>query len=71
MCKEALAKSTVATADSAKIVANQALEIAALKGKLTTAEQALAAAKKEVEAAKAAKLEEAAPVEKEVKGKKK
>ena len=71
VCKEALAKSTVTGAESAKLVASQAVEIASLKGKLTSVEQALAAAKKEVEEAKAAKPVEPAPAEKEVKGKKK
>jgi hypothetical protein len=73
VCKEALAKATTATADVQKTVTAQAAEISGLRARLAAADQATAAAKRELEAAKAAAkpAEPAAPAEKAAKGKKK
>jgi len=71
VCQEALVKATAAGTESAKLVSDKNLEIAALKEKLETAERALAAAKQE--AAKPENAEEAKAVkpDKKAKAKKK
>ena len=74
VCKEALAKATAATADVQKTVATQAAEISGLRSKLAAADQATAAARRELDEAKAATAkaaEPAAPKGKGHKGKKK
>jgi hypothetical protein len=71
-CKDALAKATTAAEAAAKAQAASSAELGALWGRVAASEAALAAARKELEAAKAApKPEEAAPPAAGKKGKKK
>lgn len=61
-CKDALAKATTSTTACETAAKAKDAEIGALRARLSASEQALAAARKEIEAAKAApKPEEAAP----------
>ena len=70
-CKDALAKATTSAETAAKAQAGMTADLANTKNKLAASEAALAAARKELEAAKAApKPEEAAPAAPAKKGKK-
>jgi hypothetical protein len=71
-CKDALAKATTAAEAAAKAQAASSAELGALRGRVASSEAALAATRKELEAAKAApKPEEVAPAPAGKKGKKK
>ena len=70
-CKDALEKATAASAAAAKVQAGMTAELGSLRAKVAASEAALAAARKELEVAKAPKAEEPAPPEAAKKGGKK
>jgi hypothetical protein len=71
VCQESLVKANAASAESAKLVSDKNIEIAALKEKLEASERALAAAKQETAKPEDAEEAKAVKPEKQTKGKKK